>query len=142
VTNHYLYTPPTTEPPRHTHFGLIKGELLRYIKKSSSFCAYVDIACSFYQRMWARGFSLILLSEAFSKVPSYDLWDELLAKALAPHSIDSNSLPVLVFSMVFSFEGGYWTFTGHFLKSIVASATLSLCWRSVVFRPAPSECLA
>jgi len=100
--NRYLYTPPTTEHPRHTHFGLIKGELLRYIKKSSSFCAYVDIACSFYQRLRARGFSLNLLSEAFSKAPSYDMRDELLAKALAPRSIDSNSLPVLVFSAVFS----------------------------------------
>ena len=43
-----------------------------------------------------------LLSKAFSKAPSYDLRDELLARALPPRSIYSNSLPVLVFSAVFS----------------------------------------
>ena len=102
VMNQYLYTPPTSEHPRHTPFGLIYGECLRYIKKSSSFESYVKIAVLFYQRLRARGFSLALLAAAFSKAPSYDIRDDLLAKALAPPSlIDSNSL-VLVFSAVFS----------------------------------------
>jgi hypothetical protein len=100
--NRYLFTPPTSEHPRHTHFGLIKGELLRYIKKSSSFSKYVEMACLFYQRLRARGFSLSLLSEAFSKAPEYDTRAELLAKALPPRSIDMKSSPVLVFSAVFS----------------------------------------
>jgi hypothetical protein len=100
--NRYLFTPPTSEHPRHTHFGLIKGELLRYIKKSSSFSKYVEMACLFYQRLRARGFSLSLLSEAFSKAPEYDTRAEPLAKALAPRSIDMKSSPVLVFSAVFS----------------------------------------
>jgi hypothetical protein len=82
-----------------------------------------------------------LLSKAFSKAPSYDLRDELLARALPPRSIYSNSLPVLVFSAVFSRSkeatGLSWA---KFFKSFVA--TLSLRGRSVVFRHAPSECLA
>ena len=85
--NLYLYTPPTTEHPRSSHLGLIKGEMIRYITKSSSFKAFVDIACLFYQRLRARGFSSALLAEAFSKAPSYDIRDSLLTKALAPRSV-------------------------------------------------------
>ena len=100
--NLYLYTPPTTEHPRSSHLGLIKGEMIRYITKSSSFKAFVDIACLFYQRLRARGFSSALLAEAFSKAPSYDIRDSLLTKALAPRSVQINDLPVKIFSPIFS----------------------------------------
>jgi hypothetical protein len=100
--NLYLYTPPTTEHPRSSHHGLIKGEMIRYITKSSSFKAFVDIACMFYQRLRARGFSSALLAEAFSKAPSYDIRESLLTKALAPRSIQINDLPVKIFSPIFS----------------------------------------
>ena len=103
--NAYLYTPPTSEHPRHVSFGLIKGILLNYIKKSSTFGFFVEIAGLFYARLRARGYSSALLVEAFSNAPSYEIRESLLDKALAPRSTDvgsSNSPPVLVFSAVFS----------------------------------------
>lgn len=103
--NAYLYTPPTSEHPRHVSFGLIKGILLNYIKKSSTFGFFVEIAGLFYARLRARGYSSALLAEAFSNAPSYEIRESLLDKALAPRSTDvgsSNSPPVLVFSAVFS----------------------------------------
>jgi hypothetical protein len=104
VMSQYLDMPPASKHPRHTLFGLIYGECLRHIQKSSSFeSSYIKIALLFYQRLRARGFSLALLANALSKVPSYHIRDDILTQALAPPSmaVASNS-PVLVFAAVFS----------------------------------------
>ena len=108
LVNMYLYTPPASEHPRHCCFGLVSGEITRYIRLSSSFTAFSAITCAFYARLRARGFSQDLLRRAFEMAPSYDQRPEILSKIkssfdadTAPVTQDSNT-PSLVFSPVFS----------------------------------------
>ena len=107
--NMYLYTPPSSEHPRHCCFGLVSGEVTRYIRLSSSFASFVAITLAFHKRLRARGFSQDLLRQAFERAPSYDMRPEILSKIqpssapeAAPAQTDFSDVPSLVFSPVFS----------------------------------------
>ena len=107
--NMYLYTPPSSEHPRHCCFGLVSGEVTRYIRLSSSFASFVAITLAFHKRLRARGFSQDLLRQAFERAPSYDMRPEILSKIqpssapeAAPAQTDIPDVPSLVFSPVFS----------------------------------------
>jgi hypothetical protein len=80
--NMYLYTLPSSEHPRHCCFGLVFGEVTRYIRLSSSFASFVAITLAFHKRLRARGFLQDLLRQAFERVPTYDMRPEILAKIL------------------------------------------------------------
>ena len=106
--NMYLYTPPTSEHPRHCCYGLVSGEITRYIRLSSSFTGFAAITCAFHKRLRARGFSQDLLRQAFDRAPSYDQRPEILSKIESSFDADAaplpqtNATPAMVFSPVFS----------------------------------------
>jgi hypothetical protein len=83
--NRYLYIPFRSETPRSTLKGLIKGELLRYIRRSSSLRGFLTIAILFWHRLRARGYPSAFLSKIYKTTPSYAARDSLLAvKTPAP----------------------------------------------------------
>ena len=106
--NMYLYTPPTSEHPRQCCYGLVSGEITRYIRLSSSFTGFAAITCAFHKRLRDRGFSQDLLRRAFERAPSYDQRPEILSKIESSFDADAaplpqtNATPAMVFSPVFS----------------------------------------
>eukprot|EP01052_Picozoa_sp_SAG31_P031756 SAG31_NODE_3402_length_4313_cov_7.421690_2_plen_597_part_00 len=95
--NKYLYTPFSSEHPRHCFLGIIHGELKRYIKRCSSRLDFLIIATLLRARLKARGFPEKFLAAAYRSTPRYD--DR--AKFLKQNSTRTTS-PVIVFSTTFS----------------------------------------
>ena len=52
--NKYLYLPPTSFHPKHTKFGFIKGELIRYARLSSSIDLFNETKTHFRARLISR----------------------------------------------------------------------------------------
>jgi hypothetical protein len=54
--NKYLYLPYPSHHPQHVFSGIIKGELIRYVKTNTYEKDYLKIAKQFKQRLLARGY--------------------------------------------------------------------------------------
>jgi hypothetical protein len=74
-----LYLPFSTATPRHVLSGFIKGELIRYIKRSSQQVDFFTMKTLFWLRLRARGYSVAFLRLAFAAAPSYARRDWLLS---------------------------------------------------------------
>jgi hypothetical protein len=79
AVNRYLYLPFSTATPRHVLSGFIKGELIRYIKRSSQQVDFFTMKTLFWLRLRARGYSVAFLRLAFAAAPSYARRDWLLS---------------------------------------------------------------
>jgi hypothetical protein len=67
--NKYLYMPFSSNHPKHIAKGIVKTELIRYIRNSSNINDYISIKKEFYQRLRDRGYpSKILIKEFNTKV--------------------------------------------------------------------------
>jgi hypothetical protein len=51
AVNRYLYLPFSTETPRHILSGFIRGELIRYLKRSSDELSFVRMQVIFFHRL-------------------------------------------------------------------------------------------
>ena len=69
AVNRYLYLPFSTATPRHVLSGFIKGELIRYIKRSSQQIGFFKMKTIFWLRLRARGYSVAFLRLAFAAAP-------------------------------------------------------------------------
>eukprot|EP01052_Picozoa_sp_SAG31_P013257 SAG31_NODE_794_length_12043_cov_7.416192_1_plen_231_part_00 len=67
----YLYIPAHSAHQEHIQRGWIRGELIRYVKRSSKQHLYLATRAKFWHRLCARGFTAQFLTEIFQKV-SYD----------------------------------------------------------------------
>ena len=79
AVNRYLYLPFSTATPRHVLSGFIKGELIRYIKRSSQQIDFFKMKTIFWLRLRARGYSVAFLRLAFAAAPCYAERDRLLS---------------------------------------------------------------
>ena len=79
AVNRYLYLPFSTATPRHVLSGFIKGELIRYIKRSSQQVDFFTMKTLFWLRLRARGYSVAFLRLTFAAAPSYARRDWLLS---------------------------------------------------------------
>eukprot|EP01052_Picozoa_sp_SAG31_P001875 SAG31_NODE_63_length_28659_cov_23.074685_10_plen_118_part_00 len=68
----YLYTPFSSEHPKHCHKGIVLGELRRYIKRNTNRADYISIAALLRQRLASRGFSEKSLATAYKSAPRYE----------------------------------------------------------------------
>jgi hypothetical protein len=59
--NKYLYIPYNSNHPKHIYKGVIKTELIRYIRNSSNITDYIEIKKKFYGRLRERGYPKKLL---------------------------------------------------------------------------------
>lgn len=66
--NAYFYIPWFSAHPVHLKSGFVKGELLRYIRNSSSFANYLLSKQLFYRRLRARGYPRNFLKPIFQSI--------------------------------------------------------------------------
>jgi hypothetical protein len=67
--NKYLYMPFNSNHPKHIGKGIVKTELIRYIRNSSNRNDYIAIKKEFYQRLRDRGYpEHMLLNEFNNKI--------------------------------------------------------------------------
>jgi hypothetical protein len=66
ILNKYLYIPYNSNHPKHIYKGVIKTELIRYIRNSSKICDYIEIKKKFYERLRQRGYPKKLLQNYFN----------------------------------------------------------------------------
>ena len=66
--NKYLYIPFCSYHPKDSKTGFIKAELIRYVRNSSTYLAFSDIARKFFLRLRLRGYPPRYLVWVFSKV--------------------------------------------------------------------------
>ena len=88
--NAYLYVPFRSEHPPHVWFGLIRGELIRYIKRCSLLSDYKVIASLFSSRLRLRGYPFKGIRNAFRTV-SYNSRDKFLA--IRDTTVEKRMLP-------------------------------------------------
>ena len=68
VLNKYLYIPFCSYHPKDSKTGFIKAELIRYVRNSSTYLAFSNIARKFFLRLRLRGYPPRYLLWVFSKV--------------------------------------------------------------------------
>jgi len=66
--NKYLYLPPKSFHPRHTFLGMIKGELIRYVRICSSRPDFEQMKSLFAERLRSRGFSPRLIRSGLRQI--------------------------------------------------------------------------
>jgi len=66
--NKFLYLPYTSLHPAFQKKAFIKGEVIRYIRNSSSFTEFIDYRNKFIQRLRSRGFPLEFIRHSLSDV--------------------------------------------------------------------------
>ena len=66
--NRYLYVPFTSHHPIATKSGLIKGELIRYARNSSTRVAFNETAQRFFYRLTLRGYPRYFIENIFATV--------------------------------------------------------------------------
>lgn len=66
--NLYLYLPFTSAHPIHQKKGMIKTEMIRYIRNSSSIKYYIDIKRQFFHRLRVRGYPAFFLRSMYNCV--------------------------------------------------------------------------
>ena len=71
AVNRYLYLPFSTETPRHILSGFIRGELIRYLKRSSDELSFVRMQVIFFHRLRARGYPVAFLRPLFALSPTF-----------------------------------------------------------------------
>ena len=64
----YLYVPFASFHPRHTKKGLIRGELTRLIRLSSTHEAYLEARRAFYQHLRDRGYPRMFIVRIFNSI--------------------------------------------------------------------------
>eukprot|EP01050_Picozoa_sp_SAG11_P000320 SAG11_NODE_8_length_31217_cov_52.169677_22_plen_127_part_00 len=72
--NTYLFIPPWTEHPRHVLTAFMRGELIRYIKRSSDEVFFNETRDAFKRRLRALGYPTALIDKTFSLVSYADRW--------------------------------------------------------------------
>eukprot|EP01052_Picozoa_sp_SAG31_P027008 SAG31_NODE_2491_length_5612_cov_23.752766_5_plen_260_part_00 len=97
--NRYLYTPESSEHPKHCFRGIVHGELRRYIKRCSSRDDYLMIAIALRHRLSLRGFAEKSLATAFKTAPRYESRQLALT---ARQTEQPGTSPVIVFSTTYS----------------------------------------
>ena len=98
--NRHLFTPFNTEAPRHCKLSIVHTELRRYIKRSTAWRAFIDIATAFRQRLSARRFSSWFLQLAFRSGPRYSDRQKFLTAKVTDTTADSK--PAIVYATTFS----------------------------------------
>jgi hypothetical protein len=92
--NGYLYKTFDSAAPLSQYKGVVLGELIRYIKRSSCPLAYMALSRLFYLRLRDRGYPPRFLREAFGSAPSWFARPRLLSHAT--QQPDSGRLRALV----------------------------------------------
>ena len=70
----YLYIPAHSDHAAHIRSAWIRGELIRYIKRSSLISYYIDVRRHFIDRLVARGYEPAFLQPIFDGVFYSDRW--------------------------------------------------------------------
>lgn len=70
--NKYLYIPFSSYHPKDNKIGFIKAELIRYIRNSSTYSAFTNMAKRFFVRLRTRGYPPRFLLWVFSQVHYHD----------------------------------------------------------------------
>jgi hypothetical protein len=83
VMNKYLYLPFSSHHPFHVFYGMIKGELIRYVKTNTYEEDYFAIADKFKHRIAARGFPEQLFYKCLGEVKHSDR-QQYLCKKVRP----------------------------------------------------------
>ena len=78
--NRYLYLPFLTEMPRHVLEGVIRGEIIRYVKRCSAITPFLEMLRLFWTRLSVRGYPAHFLFETFRSAADYTQRVALLAK--------------------------------------------------------------
>ena len=68
ILNNYLYIPWKSYHPRASKLALIKGELTRYLRNSSSIEAFLETKKRFASRLLARGYPLKVILKQFDNL--------------------------------------------------------------------------
>jgi hypothetical protein len=76
--NLFLYNPYTSYQPRSVKIGLIKGEVIRYIRSCSQEEDFRAILSTFTARLQARGYPLKFIQKVLATCPPYSERDSLL----------------------------------------------------------------
>jgi hypothetical protein len=72
VLNLYLYIPFISFHPRHQFRGLIKTELIRYVRNCSDIDSYIDMKRKFFSRLKSRGYPTKFLRQHYNIVRYQD----------------------------------------------------------------------
>eukprot|EP01052_Picozoa_sp_SAG31_P043897 SAG31_NODE_7467_length_1681_cov_8.587863_3_plen_210_part_00 len=85
----FAYIPFASDHAPHIRRAWIRGELLRYAKRSNSPLAFAEVRLQFARRLLSRGYPPEFLQPLFDAVSFNDRWQQLLVKAKA---IPSNTV--------------------------------------------------
>eukprot|EP01052_Picozoa_sp_SAG31_P006374 SAG31_NODE_292_length_18283_cov_10.859859_17_plen_445_part_01 len=99
--NAYLYIPGFSDHPIHVLRAWIKGELVRYAKRSSSFEAFDRTRRLFVSRLFTRGYSVVFLQPIFDAV-LYDHRWSLLQQRLLQTNQPCDTPAVLALSLPYT----------------------------------------
>ena len=129
--NRYLYIPFRSETPRSTLKGLIKGELLRYIRRSSSLRGFTTTAMQFWHRSCARGYPTSFLAKVYDSV-SYSTRDALLSCGTSASSDRLHTLCLSYSHSLAKLKLGHIVRAHiHFLPSVLlSSSNFMQTWRA------------
>ena len=106
--NRYLYLPPSSNHAPHVSKALIKGELIRYVKRNTLYKDFLIIKTLFAQRLQKRGYSQKLIRENFKLVSFNDREKYLRIKPPKLEEYKSDSLIlVLPYSQTFEDLGAH-----------------------------------
>eukprot|EP01052_Picozoa_sp_SAG31_P002930 SAG31_NODE_106_length_24954_cov_17.726413_22_plen_180_part_00 len=82
----FAYIPFSSDHAPHIRRAWIRGELLRYAKRSNSPLAFAEVRLQFARRLLSRGYPPDFLQTLFDAVTYDDRWQQLLVKAKAKPS--------------------------------------------------------
>eukprot|EP01052_Picozoa_sp_SAG31_P019893 SAG31_NODE_1470_length_8219_cov_6.189039_5_plen_274_part_00 len=99
--NAYLYIPGFSDHPIHVLRAWIKGELVRYAKRSSSFETFDRTRRLFVSRLLTRGYSVVFLQPIFDAV-LYDQRWSLLQQRLLQTNQPCDTPAVLALSLPYT----------------------------------------
>ena len=64
----YLYIPSSSDHAPHILRAWIRGELIRYVKRSSAYLAFASLRLEFIRRLTVRGYQAAFLQPIFDRV--------------------------------------------------------------------------
>lgn len=91
----YLYIPMWSDHAPHILTAWIKGELIRYVKRSNQEVYFLDIRQAFAERLIRRGYNPQTLQPVFDSVSFTDRWKRLDLKPKPQSANDPTIGPVV-----------------------------------------------
>ena len=90
----FLYIPAFSDHAGHIFRAWIRGELIRYAKRSSAFAAFDAVRRTFILRLTARGYTAAFLQPIFDDVSFSDRWRYLTPRP--PDAAQPTDSPAVV----------------------------------------------